>query len=284
MTRIPYFYIIEHVSSGKKYAGIRTAKKCHPDELLKENGYLTSSSTVKSLIKNEGFSAFKIIETKTDVEDLLEYETKFLIENDCAKSLEWFNGHDNQTLLPHNSEKIKMLILLQYGTENISSVEAIKEKKRKSAKNRYGVDCTLKAQEVRQKIKLTMIEKYGVDCYSKTKEHRTAQQEKFLELSSKQQLWVQQKENKKIISETTKKQAKEGNHPFQTKEYREFQSKKKSIENKTFNESRKNRFLVKELKKIYAQMGMKEPRGGIWIKSDDWLSLEHKRLLENTNV
>ncbi len=38
-----YFYIIEHSSTGKLYAGARVAKNCHPNELLKEDGYITSS-------------------------------------------------------------------------------------------------------------------------------------------------------------------------------------------------------------------------------------------------
>lgn len=34
----PYFYIIQHIQSGMRYAGARWAVGCHPDEFLKEIG------------------------------------------------------------------------------------------------------------------------------------------------------------------------------------------------------------------------------------------------------
>ena len=65
---VPYFYVIEHVKTGKKYAGCRWSQKatkfsangCHPAELLNKNGYLTSSKIVNSIIEEEGLEAFRI--------------------------------------------------------------------------------------------------------------------------------------------------------------------------------------------------------------------------------
>lgn len=49
-----YFYVIEHSSTGKLYAGARVAKNCQPNELLKEDGYITSSKSVRKLIQEDG--------------------------------------------------------------------------------------------------------------------------------------------------------------------------------------------------------------------------------------
>lgn len=62
MSNSPYTYLIKHKVSGKLYHGSRTAKNCHPNELLKENGYLTSSKIVKNIIEKEGIDSFDIIE------------------------------------------------------------------------------------------------------------------------------------------------------------------------------------------------------------------------------
>ena len=38
---MPYFYIIRHIPTGKKYAGIRYAKGCNPIEFMQPDGYQT---------------------------------------------------------------------------------------------------------------------------------------------------------------------------------------------------------------------------------------------------
>ena len=88
-----YFYIIQHKNSGKKYCGSRRAKGCHPSELLKPDGYHTSSKIVKKIILNEGLDAFEIVEI-VETENALEYESNFQKKHDCAKSSEWFNLHN----------------------------------------------------------------------------------------------------------------------------------------------------------------------------------------------
>ena len=59
-TYIPHFYIIQHINSGKFYAGVRYGKNSNPDQLLKSNGYQTSSDVVKQIILEEGLESFII--------------------------------------------------------------------------------------------------------------------------------------------------------------------------------------------------------------------------------
>lgn len=109
LKHVPYFYIIEHISSGIKYAGCRWTKKptfyskngCNPIEFLKIDGYLTSSLKIKSMIKELGIESFKIIQILTQEEcecEVYEYESKFLLENKIAESTKWFNKHDNTSI------------------------------------------------------------------------------------------------------------------------------------------------------------------------------------------
>ncbi len=53
-SKTPYFYIIEHTSSGIYYAGSKYAKDADPNILLEHSGYLTSSNTIHIIIKKEG--------------------------------------------------------------------------------------------------------------------------------------------------------------------------------------------------------------------------------------
>jgi hypothetical protein len=74
----PYFYIIQDTENLKYYVGVRHAFKCSPSDLLQT--YLTSSSTVNSIIRKYGTKRFKIVKIKcfkTKQEALL-HEWKFL--------------------------------------------------------------------------------------------------------------------------------------------------------------------------------------------------------------
>lgn len=95
---IPYFYIIEHIETGKSYAGAKWASDADPSVFMQPGGYTTSSNLINKIIKKEGVESFKIsvLLTETDCKmPVLEYETKFLQENNCAKSKLWFNTHNN---------------------------------------------------------------------------------------------------------------------------------------------------------------------------------------------
>ena len=95
----PYFYILRHKQSGIMYAGSRyTTKGCHPNELLKEDGYITSSSIVRTIISENGLNSFEISKIITQEEikqigfsNVREYESHFLKEHGCRESPGWFN-------------------------------------------------------------------------------------------------------------------------------------------------------------------------------------------------
>ncbi len=135
MTR-PYFYIIEHISSNKKYAGSRWAKNCSPEEFMKPGGYTTSSNKINDIIKQEGLSSFNIV-SLIEMNDPYEYETNFLCDNDCSNSNEWFNSHNNTRPPPYGSEKFKALMMQKYGVTHNTSIGEVKAKMISSALQTY---------------------------------------------------------------------------------------------------------------------------------------------------
>jgi hypothetical protein len=184
----PYFYIIKHKPTGKKYAGSRWAKGCHPDEFMKDTGYCTSSPIVKDLIKSDGLDAFEVLTIEL-MDDPYTYETEFLQKTDCAKSDEWLNMHNNTGLafgteyfiaktiktnlvrygvecvfkLPEIQKKIKETSIKKWGVSHPPSSEYAKAKIKKTNFERYGVECSLSSDKVREKAKKTIKEKYGVE-------------------------------------------------------------------------------------------------------------------------
>lgn len=91
----PYFYVIKHIPSSRLYAGIRSTRGCHPDELLRPiKGYTTSSKYVNELIKSDGLESFKVLYTITEEElgiDIYAVEYEFLTSHNAAKSDIWLN-------------------------------------------------------------------------------------------------------------------------------------------------------------------------------------------------
>jgi hypothetical protein len=159
---VPYFYVIEHVTSGKKYAGCRYAKGCNPVEFMQHGGYYTSSSTVKQIIDEEGLKSFKIIEIKTDIGDVYEYETKFLVENDCAASEQWLNQHNNIGMAL-GTEEFKAAMFTKHGVENSMHSEECKRKHRQTMLKNHGVEYPGQSEEAKEKLRQTMLKNYGVE-------------------------------------------------------------------------------------------------------------------------
>ena len=123
---MPYFYIIEHKESGKRYAGCKTLKDCKPEELLAENGYHTSSTYIKDIIEKEGLEAFSII-SLIEMDDPYTYETEFLREHDCANSDMWFNKHNN-IRNAFGSVEYKKELMDKYGVDNAMKIPGVREK------------------------------------------------------------------------------------------------------------------------------------------------------------
>jgi hypothetical protein len=101
--RIPYFYIIRHKFSNRRYAGSKWSIGSDPSNFFKEKGYFTSSKLIHNIIKEEGIDAFDVEEIIREEEikipfgwsNIFEYETWFLESNNCAKDDKWLNQHNN---------------------------------------------------------------------------------------------------------------------------------------------------------------------------------------------
>ena len=162
---LPYFYIIQHVESKKLYAGSKWAKGCHPDEFMQPNGYQTSSNIIKSIIEQEGLSSFNVlrIDTYCDGFHPYDYETSFLLCLDCAKSPDWYNGHNNTRPSAYGTTEFKNLMFSKYGVEHSMQYNISKEKSISTCLEKYGVEYVLQNTKIRQKGIETNIQKYGVE-------------------------------------------------------------------------------------------------------------------------
>jgi hypothetical protein len=122
----PYFYIIEHVATGKRYAGSRWEQGCDPSEFMQPGGYQTSSSTVRATIELEGLDSFQIVQI-IPMENPYEYESKFLHDHDCAASSNWINKHNNDRVpAPWGSIEHKQLMLDKYGVEHNTHIPEVR--------------------------------------------------------------------------------------------------------------------------------------------------------------
>ena len=126
----PYFYIIEEISSGIYYAGIRYARDCNPNELLIQGGYTTSSTIVNNHINLNGILSFRIrkiriFETKKEV---LIYEKKFLEKVDAKNNNMFYNLQNNDHLFSYHDDRYKSKMLEIYGVDNPSKTPENKKK------------------------------------------------------------------------------------------------------------------------------------------------------------
>ena len=76
----PYFYIIRHIPTSKYYVGCKFGKDATPLNLMKPDGYHTSSNLVSNLIKEYGLDSFEICRIRVfdTAEQAYTYETRFL--------------------------------------------------------------------------------------------------------------------------------------------------------------------------------------------------------------
>lgn len=267
---IPYFYIIQHKPSGKKYAGSRTGTNCDPAELMVAGGYLTSSKSIKTLIDIDGINSFEILKIIKGI-DVYEYESLFLKEHNCADSLDWLNLHNNDRTLPANHPKFKEHMLRVYGVEYASQSPEIRKKAKQTLISRYGVDSPAKSKEIQEKTQKTILEKYGVTHCSKLESSRNrASHIKHKEVDAGNH-WCQNQNNKKIISEATKRQGQQGRLYLQTKQGREEQSIRRSLLNKEQNKVRANRPVVDEVRALFELNNFKLPHGGLHNRTEKWL-------------
>jgi hypothetical protein len=109
--QMPYFYIIEDKRNGMYYAGCQYSKNSNPNMLLKEDGYKTTSKTVRKIIKEYGVEIFKIRKIKTFLlgKDAHEYETRFLKKIDARRNPKFYNGHNNDYKFNDNTGFVSLI-------------------------------------------------------------------------------------------------------------------------------------------------------------------------------
>lgn len=163
---VPFFYIIRHIDSGKKYAGVKFAKGCHPSDIMTR--YFTSSKVVKSLL-NENRDNFKVIKTiQFDTkEDAIEFEEFFLKEVNAHMSDDWLNQAAGKAI---NPEAVKKTCLKKYGIANASSLQSVRDKVKNTCNNKFGVDNIFESDHFKVERKNTMFSKYGVEYSTQSEE------------------------------------------------------------------------------------------------------------------
>jgi hypothetical protein len=188
---IPYFYIIQHIPSGKLYGGAKWSSDANPSTFMIQSGYTTSSDLVNDLIKEDGLDSFKTVLILTEFEfgmTSYEYETVFLQTNDIAKDSNWLNKHNNDGYFNshYQSTEYKENMLLMYGvdhpmkspelveryTESMMSAHGVKwpgqsptitSKRDATNLELYGYKCSLQNKDIAEKARLSMLENLGVE-------------------------------------------------------------------------------------------------------------------------
>ncbi len=162
----PYFYIIEHIPSGKYYAGVRFAKNCNKNELLKEDGYQTSSKVVKDIINTEGLNSFKIRKIKefNNKFDAMEYEVKFLQKVDAMHNDRFLNLN-NAVSTTYNCKKL----LKHYNVDNVFQINWVKSKIKETTLKNHGKEYYTQTDEYKNRARETSLKKYGTTHHLKNK-------------------------------------------------------------------------------------------------------------------
>ena len=157
------------------------------------------------------------------------------------------------------------------------------QKRFKTCKERYGYIGVLSNKDIELKKENTCKERYGESSYSKTDVAKDKARDNMNNRVINGTHWCQQETNKDLIREKTLQQVKDGKNYFTSEKHKEERSKFCKENNTKRNNIRKRRPDVLKLKEIYIKLNMKQPSGGIWNKSDEWLRNELLRL-GNSNV
>jgi hypothetical protein len=154
-TKRPYFYLIQHKLSRKLYAGVKYSK---PDSsnFMTETGYKTTSKVVKSIIEEEGLSAFDTITIKHfDTPDAArEYESRYLLKVSARTNPKFLNLSNANGVFYNKggyrlSKKTKQRMSKPKSEEHIQSMKdyiMTEEHKRNCAEGRRGTKNTEEAK------------------------------------------------------------------------------------------------------------------------------------------
>lgn len=160
----PYFYIIQHKTTGIYYAGSKYAKDdSNPDMFMQSGGYFTSSNIIKALIETDGAEAFIIrkIRVFETGEEARTYETRFLKRINARSNRRFYNRHNNDG--NYDPEIVKKKMLELYGVDNFAKSPEFSIRFRNTCQEKYGVDHHLQNPEIYAKQRNTCMERYGVD-------------------------------------------------------------------------------------------------------------------------
>lgn len=181
----PYFYIIQHKSSGKYYAGCKYAQDANPSKFMIEGGYITSSPIIKKIIEDQGLSSFDIkkIRVFETPDETREYETRYLQKVNARNNIRFYNTHNNDGYMdrtkqkeyfqqrymvdsPFESEELRVksqnTLMKNYGVEYPMQSEIIKKRFIDTNINRYGVPYPMMNENIKNKQRLTNEQLYGV--------------------------------------------------------------------------------------------------------------------------
>ena len=117
----PFFYVIEHIPSGKLYAGIKYGKRnCNSEKFMAIGGYQTSSNVVRELIINEGLTAFKIKRIRHfDIkEHVVKYEHRFLVKVNAMINEKFLNKSNGGKTFYNTPECNEIRRLKQIGRKH----------------------------------------------------------------------------------------------------------------------------------------------------------------------
>jgi len=113
LDREPFVYVIKHISSGKRYCGVKFSKGCSPSDML--TTYFTSSKIIKQMISDGEEFIIDIIIVCDSKDDAIELEEFILTEANAHLSDEWFNQAIGKAI---NPDTVKVTCLAKYGVDN----------------------------------------------------------------------------------------------------------------------------------------------------------------------
>lgn len=167
----PYFYIIKNTQTGIQYAGSKWAAGCHPNEFMKASGYCTSSKIISEIIERDGLDVFETVSIVTDLGGLSAYdfETAFLLENNCAGSSDWYNCHNNNGF-DFGSDGFKKHMLMKHGVEYTMQSDEFKAKARTTHLDKLGVENPMQNEEIKAKVRTTNVKRFGCEYTMQNKD------------------------------------------------------------------------------------------------------------------
>jgi hypothetical protein len=151
---IPFFYIIQHNTTKKYYAGSKYGNGADPKNFMIELGYTTSSNTILGIIEKESLAAFSIRKLKvfTSGDAVWAYETKFLRKVNAAKNTNFYNMHNNDNRpVSYGSSEFTQLMNDRYGVDNYASTDECKEKRILTSLSTWGTSHPSQSEKYKQK-------------------------------------------------------------------------------------------------------------------------------------